>query len=83
MPNFYGTFGQGKAFSLHYVEIEAANEEQARKFMFEHYGANFMTVYTEEGFANQPEQYGLERLLKAAVINHGDNVRPHLEYKLK
>lgn len=83
MPNYYGSFMQKQAFKNHYVQINAPNEFEARNVMHAHFGANFMTVYDEEKFLPQIDQYGLSRLCTIEVINHGDEVRPNLEHRFK
>lgn len=50
MPNFFGYFMPKQAFRNCYVQIEAENMEQARRAMFDHFGAEFMTVEDKESF---------------------------------
>lgn len=74
---FYGTFMFKQATRKMYVEIIAPNEQRARDAMFAHFGDKFMTVYSEERFKGQVEEFGLSKLLTIMVDEH-----PNFEYYL-
>ncbi len=77
--NYYATFMQKQATKNHYVLINAPDESTARAAMFAHFGDKFMTVYSEEKFEGQIENFKLKLLLAIAVIDHGHD---SIEYYL-
>lgn len=82
MERFYFTFMQKQAFKNKYVIVQAVDEPQARTAMFEHFGDKWMTSYSHEKFIgeDQPRQFNLTPLCFLAVINHGSEEYPSLEY---
>lgn len=70
---------QKQAFKGHYIVIEADSAELAREAMFNHFGEKFVTLYTEERFEGQVEEYGLKEMKPGIkVIDHGYGC---IEYK--
>lgn len=82
MQNFFATFMQRQAFRSHYVQIQAPNYGLARQFMQDQFGGQFMTVYTEQDFEGQVEDWNLERLAKVEVIDHSGGREHSIEYKV-
>lgn len=68
MNTYYATFMQKQAFKNHYIKIEADSMEIARETMFAHFGDKFMTVYPEEKFEGQAEEYNLHELCSIKTI---------------
>lgn len=62
MNNYYFTFGGNQTLRDCYVQITAEDREEARKIMMGHYGRLWAFQYTEEEFAGQPQEYGLQQV---------------------
>lgn len=59
---FFGTFGVNDRLAKKYVVIEgAADIEQARETMFDHFNQKWADVYDEPKFTPMIDDYGLEQ----------------------
>jgi len=62
MKNYYATFGMGHDQQGYIQPIQAKDETEAHKLMFEKYGAKFAFVYSEKEFNEQlDEGYHIEK----------------------
>ena len=65
---YFFTFGsnhadsEGLSLGQRFVKIEAESEVMAREIMWRARGEKWAFCYTSEGFAGQPEQYGLTEI---------------------
>lgn len=66
MNKYFATFGQGQylgALANSYVEIHAPSEMMARIVMKNAFGEKWAATYNEEEFTDQPDRFGLMRLV--------------------
>lgn len=59
---WFFTFGCNTENRNKYVRVIARDYENARRIMFDHYGAKWGFQYDEEQFKGQIEQFGLSEL---------------------